>query len=43
VETNFADYDGSIDVTHLNVFDFFVDPNENIDHLIGGSVMENID
>jgi hypothetical protein len=43
VETNFADYDGPIDVTHLDVSDFFADPNENIDHLIGGGVMEDID
>ncbi|KAL0309404.1 UNVERIFIED_CONTAM: hypothetical protein Sradi_5882700 [Sesamum radiatum] len=38
---NFIDNksDGYIDMTHLDVADFFVDPNEKIDHLIGdGSV-----
>jgi len=39
IETNFAFNDGlddkAIDVTHLDVADFFSDPNENIDHLIG--------
>lgn len=43
LETNFAEYNGPIDVTHLDVSDFFTDPNENIDHLIGGGVIEDID
>ncbi|XP_022870292.1 homeobox protein pnx-like [Olea europaea var. sylvestris] len=42
VETNFADYDSPIDVTHLDVSDFFADPNRNIDHLIGESVIKRL-
>ncbi|KAL0334001.1 UNVERIFIED_CONTAM: hypothetical protein Sangu_1556300 [Sesamum angustifolium] len=41
IETNFVDdeSDGYIDMTHLDVADFFADPNGKIDHLIGdGSV-----
>ncbi|XP_073269402.1 uncharacterized protein [Primulina huaijiensis] len=43
IETNFADDDGPVDITHLDVSDFFAQPDENIDHLIGGGVLENID
>lgn len=43
LETNFVDYDGPVDVTHLDVSDFFIDPNGNIDHLVGGGVIEDID
>lgn len=43
LKTNFTDYDGPIDVIHLDVSDFFTDPNRNIDHLIGGGVIEDID
>ena len=35
VETNFIDHDEPIDITHLDVSDFFEDPNGNIGHLIG--------
>ncbi|KAL0283581.1 UNVERIFIED_CONTAM: hypothetical protein Sangu_2880200 [Sesamum angustifolium] len=41
IGTNFIDdkSDGYIDMTHLDVADFFVDPNGKTDHLIGdGSV-----
>ncbi|KAL0329127.1 UNVERIFIED_CONTAM: hypothetical protein Sradi_4899400, partial [Sesamum radiatum] len=41
IETNFVDdeSDGYIDMTHLDVADFFADPNGKTDHLIGdGSV-----
>ncbi|KAK4399936.1 hypothetical protein Sango_1099700 [Sesamum angolense] len=41
IETNFVDdeSDGYIDMTHLDVADFFADPNGKIDHFIGdGSV-----
>ncbi|KAL0424484.1 UNVERIFIED_CONTAM: hypothetical protein Sradi_0983200 [Sesamum radiatum] len=41
IETNFVDdeSDGYIDMTHLDVADYFADPNEKIDHLISdGSV-----
>ncbi|KAL0387494.1 UNVERIFIED_CONTAM: hypothetical protein Sradi_2631200 [Sesamum radiatum] len=41
IETNFVDdeSDDYIDMTHLDVADFFADPNGKIDHLIGdGSV-----
>ena len=31
---NFIDSDDPIDLTHLNVSDFFENPNEKIDHLI---------
>ncbi|KAL2527199.1 Retrovirus-related Pol polyprotein from transposon RE1 [Abeliophyllum distichum] len=43
VETNFADFDGPIDVTHLDVSDFFADQSRNINHLIEGGVIENLD
>ena len=35
VETNFIDHDEPVDITHLDVSDFFEDPNGNIGHLIG--------
>ena len=35
VEMNFIDSDGQVDLTHLNVLDFFENPNKKIDHLIG--------
>jgi len=40
VETNYGDCDeydgyGDMDPTHLDIGDFFEDPNEKIDHLIG--------
>ncbi|XP_058768042.1 uncharacterized protein LOC131641755 [Vicia villosa] len=44
IETHFADEDddpdyGNMDVTHLDIGDFFADPDGKIDHLIGdGSV-----
>ncbi|XP_058749386.1 uncharacterized protein LOC131622376 [Vicia villosa] len=44
IETHFANEDddqdyGNMDVTHLDIGDFFADPNGKIDHLIGdGSV-----
>ena len=31
---NFIDSDGQVDLTHLDVSDFFENPNEKIDHLI---------
>lgn len=45
IETHFAyeddDFDyGPIDVTHLDVADFFADPDGNIDHLIGDGVLK---
>ncbi|KAL2475589.1 CCHC-type domain-containing protein [Abeliophyllum distichum] len=43
VETNFADFDDPIDVTHLDVSDFFADQNRNINHLIEEGVIGNID
>ncbi|XP_073137726.1 uncharacterized protein [Henckelia pumila] len=43
IETNFADDDGPVDITHLDVSDFFAQPDGNIDHLIGGDVLENIE
>ncbi|XP_073132701.1 uncharacterized protein [Henckelia pumila] len=43
IETNFADDDGPVDITHLDVSDFFAQPDGNIDHLIGGGVLENIE
>ncbi|XP_028801225.1 uncharacterized protein LOC114756444 [Neltuma alba] len=45
-ETNFVDEEGdsdygNIDVTHLDIADFFADPNGKIDHLIGdGNVQQ---
>ena len=35
VELNFIDSDGLMDLTHLDVSDFFENPNGKIDHLIG--------
>ncbi|XP_073143907.1 uncharacterized protein [Henckelia pumila] len=43
IEKNFADDDGPIDITHLDVSDFFAQPDGNIDHLIGGGVLEKIE
>ena len=35
VEMNFIDSDGSVDLTHLDVSNFFENPNGKIDYLIG--------
>lgn len=35
VETNFIDHNDPVDITHLDVSDFFEEPNGKIDHLIG--------
>ena len=35
VEMNFIDSNGQVDLTHLDVSDFFENPNGKIDHLIG--------
>ena len=35
VEMNFIDSDGLVDLTHLDVSDFFENPNGEIDHIIG--------
>ena len=35
VEINFIDNDGPVDLTHLNVSNFFENPNGKINHLIG--------
>ena len=35
VEMNFIDSDGQMDLTYLDVSDFFENPNGKIDHLIG--------
>ena len=35
VEMNFIDSDGQVDLTHLDVSNFFENPNGKIDHLIG--------
>ena len=35
VEINFIDSDGQVDPTHLDVSDFFENPNGKIEHLIG--------
>ena len=35
VEMNFIDSDDPVDLTHLEVSDFFENPNGKIDHLIG--------
>ena len=35
IETNLIDDDDPLDITHLDVSDFFEDPNGKIDHLIG--------
>ena len=34
IKMNFIDSDGSVDLTHLDVLDFFENPNGKIDHLI---------
>ena len=34
VEMNFIGSDGQVDITHLDVSDFFENPNGKIDHLI---------
>ena len=37
---NFINSDGLMDLTHLDVSNFFENPNEKFDHLIGdGNVM----
>ncbi|KAL2517572.1 Retrovirus-related Pol polyprotein from transposon RE1 [Abeliophyllum distichum] len=36
VVTNFANFDDRVDVTHLDVSDFFAGPSGNIDNLIRG-------
>ncbi|XP_075515882.1 uncharacterized protein LOC142550691 [Primulina tabacum] len=41
MEINFVDNDDPIDITHLDVSDFFANPDGNIDNLIGGGVLEN--
>ena len=35
VEMNFIDSDDLVDLTHLDVLNFFENPNRKIDHLIG--------
>lgn len=35
VEISFIDGDGSINITYLDVLDFFEDPSGKIDHLVG--------
>ena len=35
VEMNFINSNGQVDLTHLDVSDFFENPNGKIDHLIG--------
>ena len=35
IETNFIGHESPINITHLDVSDFFEDPNGKIDHLIG--------
>ena len=35
IETNLIDGDDPVDITHLDVLDFFEDTNGKIDHLIG--------
>ena len=35
VEMNFIDSDGIVDLTHLDVSNFFENPHRKIDHLIG--------
>lgn len=34
IETNFMDHENPIDITHLDVLDFFEDSNGKIDYLI---------
>lgn len=40
--TIFADFDSLIVVSHLHVFNLFVDPNSNIDNLTWVGIMEDI-
>ncbi|CAI8618108.1 unnamed protein product [Vicia faba] len=45
IETHFVNEDGdpdygNIDVTHLEIGDFFVDPDGKIDHLIGDGIVK---
>lgn len=42
VETSFVDFNYTIDVTYLDV-SIFSDQNDNIDHLIKGDVVDNMD
>ena len=35
IDDNFIDNDGVIPLTHFDIFDFFEDLSEKIDHLIG--------
>ena len=35
IETNLIDGDDPVDITHLDVSNFFEDPNGKIDHLLG--------
>ena len=40
----FFDDDGAVSLNHFDVFDFFEDPSEKIDHLIGdGNVCYDCD
>ncbi|XP_073128547.1 uncharacterized protein [Henckelia pumila] len=41
IEANLVDSDDPVDITHLDVSDFFAHPDGNIDHFIGGGVLEN--
>ncbi|XP_073121511.1 uncharacterized protein [Henckelia pumila] len=41
IEANLVDSDDPVDITHLDVSDFFAHPDGNIDNLIGGGVLEN--
>ncbi|XP_073121969.1 uncharacterized protein [Henckelia pumila] len=43
IETNFLDNDDPVNITHLDVSDFFARPDRNIDHLVGGGVLEDIE
>ena len=38
-ELQFIDSDGQVDLTHLDVLDFFENPNGKIDHLIGDGIV----
>ena len=35
IETNFMDHENPIDITHLDISDFFEDQNRKIGYLIG--------
>lgn len=35
IEMNFSDSNGTEDITHLDLSDFFKDPSSKINHLIG--------